>query len=150
MPTHDTLYALIKKTSCKPNWRLYLIHEDALELVISVLGPNSRDLGRTIEVSHHFLVPLADYNEKSWRRWVFEKCRDVENHELSEWFLVDGYRPYAPLHGPGDNPYFIRELSTPEEVATKQDGSKEEHTCNPSPEDSGPDMRCPACLAEKK
>jgi hypothetical protein len=59
-----------------------------------------------------FPVPPATYDRRSWRRWLFERVRDVELHELMEAFEVNGEVPYAPSHGPGNDPYMVRELGT--------------------------------------
>lgn len=67
-------------------------------------------------------MPHASYSERAWKRWIFECCRNVENHELGEWFKVAGVRVFAPLHGPGENPYDVRELVSDEEARTDQRG----------------------------
>ncbi len=85
-------------------------------------GRLREEVTRSMYVRHFFPVPVATYNKKSWRRWIFECCRKVEDHELGEWFLVEGERPFAPLHGPGNNPYDVREVSTEEEARTDQRG----------------------------
>lgn len=40
-----------------------------------------------------------------------------------EFFVIDGERPYAPNHGPGHDPYTIRETSTDEERRTSFRGT---------------------------
>ncbi len=128
MNTHDVLAGLVSRVKCKPGWTFQLLQEDGLRLVICVPGPNSRMPEQHFTLAHYFPVPEATYNLKSWRRWVFEMCRRVEDHELGEWFLVDGDRPFAPLHGPGCDPYMVREVSTDEEARTDQRG----HVAPPS------------------
>jgi hypothetical protein len=124
--THDILRALIARVHCKPGWIFRLAEEDgALRLVILVPGldsstPNRR---RPMDVQHFFPVPTATYNERSWRRWVFERCRDVENHELGEWFRDGAERPFQPLHGPGEDPYTVHEFRSEVDGLTTQDGS---------------------------
>ena len=89
--THDILRQLVEKARCKPNWSFRLKDEDgALRLVIRVAGLDSSrpDERVPLTIDHYFPVPTATYNEKSWRRWMFEMCRRVENHELGEWFRV--------------------------------------------------------------
>lgn len=89
--------------------------------------------GRNYRVIHDFPVPPATYNEQSWTRWLFERYLDVLRHEGMEFFqihepcdcgtadwdhtgecasLKQGYRPYAPNHGPGNDPYVVREETT--------------------------------------
>jgi hypothetical protein len=72
---------------------------------------NSRNEG-FVSVRFLFEVPAATYDRRSWRRWLFERVRDVELHELMEAFEVDGEVPFAPLHLPGADPYTIYETST--------------------------------------
>ena len=63
-------------------------------------------------VYFYFPVPAATYDERSWRRWLLDRILDVEQHEACEFFQIGDDRPYAPSHGPGNDPYTIRELST--------------------------------------
>lgn len=122
--TFDVLQTVVSKIKCKPDWTFRLVCEDgAMRLVISVTGPDARE-ERDITISHFFPVPTATYNEKTWRRWVFEQCRRVENHELGEWFMVDGERPFAPLHGPGEDPYTVHEFRDEFDARIRQDGSQ--------------------------
>ena len=67
---------------------------------------------------HYFPVPPAAYDVRSWRRWLLEQVLLVERHEACEFFQLAGDRPYAPSHGPGNDPYLIRELGTDEDVRT--------------------------------
>lgn len=124
--TFDLLREMITHTTCKPGWRFEFTDDDeGFRLRILVPVDDSRG-GFLKGVYHFFPVPLTTWNEKSWRRWVFECCRQVEDHELGEWFVVKGVRPFSPLHGPGNNPYMVRELSTQEEVDTDQSGRRVE------------------------
>jgi hypothetical protein len=122
--TFSVLKDLVDKATCKPGWVFRLAYEDgAPRLVITVPGHDSYAPERPLTVSHFFPVPTATYNEKSWRRWIFEMCRRVENHELGEWFKIDGRRPFPPLHGPGEDPYTIHEFREEVDAKTVQDGS---------------------------
>lgn len=89
MNTHKLLADLLTMIRCKPGWTFRLVTEDgALRLVITVAGYNSDfpDKRIPMTVRHFFPVPEATYNERTWLRWIFERCRGVENHELGEWF----------------------------------------------------------------
>lgn len=123
--THDVLADVVARVKCKPGWLFSLRDEEGdLRLVIYVPGYNSAtpsDL-RPFNVQHFFPVPSATYNEKTWRRWVFEMCRRVENHELGEWFRIGAERPFAPLHGPGEDPYTVHEFRSAEDELTTQSG----------------------------
>jgi hypothetical protein len=120
--TFDVLRALVACVTCKPGWEFSLDDDDeGFRLKIFTPVEDSRG-GHLRGVYHFFPIPATTWNEKSWRRWIFECCQGVENHELGEWFLVGGERPFAPLHGPGHNPYVVREVSTEEEARTNQRG----------------------------
>jgi hypothetical protein len=122
--THDVLRSLVARVTCKPGWSFRLKDEDgALRLVILVNGPDAREFGKMITVAHYHPVPTATYNEKTWRRWIFEQCRRVENHELGEFFMVGDERPFAPLHSPGEDPYTVHEFRPEVDARTRQDGS---------------------------
>lgn len=79
-------------------------------------------------VNHYKIVPAATFNQKAWRRWILDQCLEVEQHEACEFARwIDGnypdgreivHRPFAPLHGPGENPYVIHEYSTDEQRRT--------------------------------
>ena len=126
MNTHNVLSSILKDLKCKPGWSFGIRQEDGFSrLVITVAGYDSAQPNKRVplSVSHLFPVPEATYNEKSWIRWVFECCRGVENHELGEWFRIDGERPFQPLHGPGEIPYLVREFRPAIDGFTTQDGS---------------------------
>lgn len=129
--THDVLAALLPRIKCKPGWsfRLRMSNDDIYpKLVITVPGYDSSrpDDKIPMTVAHFYPVPEATYNEKTWRRWVFERCRGVENHELGEWFRDGAERPFAPLHGPGEDPYTVHEFRPEADALTTQDGSMRE------------------------
>lgn len=124
---HNTfllLAELIEKARCKPGWFFALADEEgAKRLVITVPGHDSYNPENPLTVSHFFTVPIATYNEKTWRRWIFEMCRRVENHELGEWFRIGDVRPFAPCHGPGEDPYTVHEFRSEVDAQTVQDGT---------------------------
>jgi hypothetical protein len=123
MNTFDVLFELVERVTCKPGWSFRLDDDDdGFRLVILIPVTDSRPGGELTGVRHYFPVPTTTWNAKSWRRWIFECCRRVEDHELGEWFLDGRERPFAPLHGPGNDPYTIREVSTEEEARTDQQG----------------------------
>lgn len=125
--TFNILDSLVSRVQCKRGWIFRLVDEDgALRLVIRVPGRDAYDEDRLMTVDHFFPVPVTTYNEKSWRRWIFEMCRRLENHELGEWFRIGDERPFAPLHGPGEDPYTVHEFREVMDALTTQDGSLRE------------------------
>jgi hypothetical protein len=124
--TNDILRQLVSQALCKPGWSFRLKDEDgALRFVVRVKGYDSSrpDDLVSMTVDHFFPVPTATYNEKTWRRWMFERCRGVENHELGEWFRIGSEWPFLPLHGIGEDPYTVHEFRPESDALTTQDGS---------------------------
>lgn len=106
-------------------------------LVITITTANSYNEGQMRRVAHLFPVPPAAYVRSSWQRWLLDRILDVEQHEACEYFRIhvdedgnlaghaSGYaqHPYAPNHGPGHDPYTIRELTTEEDRRTAYTGA---------------------------
>ena len=129
-PYPDALASLVSRTMYRPGWCVTLEDVDrgqgskGLTLVVLTRGYNSYNLddGETYRVRHYMPVPPAAYNEQSWRRWLFNQLMLVEVHECCEFFRIDGQRPYAPHHGPGNDPYVVFERGTDEEARTMYTG----------------------------
>ena len=127
--TFDILTKLVAQTKCKPGWSFRLHDEEgALRLVIRIHGFNNYDDEQPYTVDHYHPVPITTYNEKSWRRWIFEQCLRTMNHEIGESlrFGDDEVRPFAPMHGPGEDPYSVHEIRSIEDALTIQDGTLRE------------------------
>lgn len=120
------LEELVQGLTYRPGWEFDLSEFDrgqgcsGLTLDIVTKGYNSYhpERGESYRVHHYFPVPPAAYNRQSWQRWLFERLLEVEKHEAMEFFTINGEKPYAPNHGPGNDPYVIRELTTDEERRT--------------------------------
>lgn len=93
-------------------------------LVITTCGFDSYhpDRGQNYRLQHFFIVPAATYNRAAWMRWLFEQFAKVELHECMEYFTVNGERPFAPLHGPGCDPYTVHQYSTNDQRRTRFTG----------------------------
>jgi hypothetical protein len=108
--TYDILRRVVSEVRCKPGWTFRIAEDEgALRLVITVEGVDSYPPHRPFDVSHWHAVPPTTYNEKSWKRWVFEQWGED--------------RPFAPLHGPGEDPYTVHEYRDEVDARTTQDGS---------------------------
>lgn len=120
----DELFALVAGLRYKAGWTFDLSDLDrgqgseGLTLSICITVPDAYHPERARSVVHYFPVPPAAYDMRSWRRWVFDRIGDVDDHERCECFEIDGQRPYAPSHGPGNDPYLIREVGTDTDVRT--------------------------------
>jgi hypothetical protein len=137
-PYPTILADLVSRWRYRPGWRFELRDMDrgqgskGLTLLIVAEVPDSYNLDEQIRVGHLMIVPAASYDERSWRRWLLEQCRFVDTHEAMELARIvreayrgqDGEmhevieRPWAPSHGPGNDPYMIRELGTEEDQRT--------------------------------
>lgn len=140
-PYPEALERLVARLAYKPGWTFALRDMDrgqgseGLTLDIVTLGYNSYhpEQGENYRVHHYMLVPPAAFDERSWRRWLLEQILLVERHEACEFFrfewedrldrVIDVERPYAPSHGPGNDPYLIREIGTDEDRRTSFRGT---------------------------
>jgi len=137
-PFPQVLADLVAKLRYRPGWTFTLADiergkqqpgeiEGGLTLVITTKGYNGYhpELGETYQVNHFIPVPPATYDERSWTRWLFDTLLLVERHEACEFFRYEWRavsdaerdnlvteRPYAPSHGPGNDPYIVREVGT--------------------------------------
>lgn len=117
-PYPEELKALVDGLTYRPGWRFFLAHIDrgqgsvGLTLVIQADVVNSYNPDEPKVISHYAIVPAAAYDVRSWRRWLFDQLVLVETHEAMEFFTIDGAKPYAPSHGPGNDPYIVREVGT--------------------------------------
>lgn len=115
VPAH--LEELVESIKYKPWWSFYLeyaVEKDGsggLSFHIISCTQDSFNFKERIRVKHAFLVPLASYNRDTWAAWLFDRVRDVESHEASEFFRLDGVREFAPHHGNGEDPYRVWHVS---------------------------------------
>lgn len=130
-PYPEILRDLVEKCEYRPGWRINLVNNldrgqgsSGMTIVITTQGYDSYhpDRGEHYRVNHYMPVPPAAYDERSWRRWLFEQFLLVERHEACEFFKIEGKRPYAPHHGPGNDPYIVFEHGTDEDVRTMYTG----------------------------
>lgn len=124
--TFDILARVVAETRCKPGWSFYMADEEgAKRLVIQIKGVHNYDHSQPFTVNHFHPVPITTYNERSWRRWIFEQCIRTMNHEIGESlrFGDDEVRPFVPMHGPGEDPYTVHEWRSEDDALTTQDGS---------------------------
>lgn len=122
--TFNILAKVVDEAEAFPNWTFRIHNEDgALRLVIQIRCTNNYHPDEPFIVNHFHPVPITTYNEKSWRRWLFEQCCRTMNHEIGEALQFDGIRPFVPMHGPGEDPYTVHEWRPESDAMTTQKGS---------------------------
>lgn len=122
--TFDILARVVAEMRGPKHWSFRLHDEDgAKRFVVRIRGTNNYEPDEPFIVDHFHPVPITTFNEKTWRRWVFDKCRATMNHELGELIRWGEERPFSPLHGPGEDPYVVVEYRAPTDALTTQDGS---------------------------
>lgn len=126
--TYHILRDVVQRLKYKPGWMFTFIDDDA-GFRLRFTDWNCIDAynpGKPFPLSHYAPIPVATYNEASWTRWVFDRLREIEDHESGEWFVVGDHRPFAPTHGPGENPYVVHEYRPYSDALVRQDGSMRE------------------------
>ncbi len=129
--TYDLLASIVAETKCKPGWKFLLIDEDgAKRLRITLITNDNYDPeDGAYRLNHFHPVPAGvTYNAATWRRWIFDQCIRTMQHELGEAlrFGAEELRPFAPMHGPGEDPYTVHEWRPEKDALTTQDGSLRE------------------------
>lgn len=139
-PYPQELQELVDECTYRPGWGVWLSDQlrdpadthghaaGGLTLVIKTVGYDTYhpEYGQNYRVNHFFVVPAATYNRQSWLRWLFDCFHKVEFHECMEFFTVGGEKPFAPTHGPGDDPYVIHEIATDLQRKTNYRGQVKE------------------------
>lgn len=127
-PDPETLFDLVEQLTYKSGWTFTVRSVDrgqgstGLTLCILIRTPDSYHPEEMRSVMHYMPVPPAAFDERSWRRWLFDQILLVERHEAAEFFQISGARPYAPHHGPGNDPYIVFDHGTDEDVRTSYRG----------------------------
>jgi hypothetical protein len=105
-------------------------HDDGLvtgpRLVIYVHSVDAYHPEKRRSTSFHFPIPACTFNRASWARWLRDRLNDVHAHENGEALGFayerpdsDGNtvevieRPFAPLHGDGEDPHRPYEAGIP-------------------------------------
>jgi hypothetical protein len=95
-PDPEPLRCLVDRLEYRQRdgWRVWLEDRDrgqgskGLTLVVQRCGPDTYDPETILRVNHFFIVPAAAYDERSWRRWLFDRLGDVDTHERMEFFKL--------------------------------------------------------------
>lgn len=102
---------IVESIDFMPGWSAYLgsDNEGIPGVVLHIISctPNSYDTSKTLRVNHSFPVPMAVYNERTWKAWIRDCYSKVWDHEIGEFLQFDGVREFAPHHGNGEDPYRV-------------------------------------------
>jgi hypothetical protein len=117
--TLEHLGAIVSELAYKPGWSFWLSYGPrdsehlsgslGLTFCIRAEVPNSFNPEQQTHVLHLMAVPPANWDRRTWTRWALEQVFLVEQHEAMEFFAVGESHPYFPAHGPGADPYEVRE-----------------------------------------
>lgn len=129
-PYPQMLEDLVRSLRYRPGWNFRLQNIDrgqgstGLTFMVLTKGFDTYhpERGENYRVWHYFPVPPAAYNRESWQHWLLQRLLEVESHEACEFFVIDGKRPYAPHHGPGNDPYMIFVHGSDEDKRTMYTG----------------------------
>jgi hypothetical protein len=106
-PYPTILAAMVAELQYEPNWEFDLrdrmrdpapigeVVGAGLTLTITITCRDSYHPDEMRRVAHLFPVPPATYDERSWRRWLFERILDVHRHEAMENFIIKATRCFA-------------------------------------------------------
>ena len=125
-PFPNELADIVEHLEYRRGYAFELQGSEGLTFKVLSAQVDTYDQDRPLRVWHYFPVPPAAYNRESWLRWVLDRLVEIETHEACEFMVVDGARPFAPNHGPGWDPYTIRELNTVEAAETSFRGERDE------------------------
>lgn len=108
----DLLQSIVEQSKfIWPGWRHYLgkDNEEGSYWTFHIVSytPDSYQVEQWIRVNHSFLVPMADYNERTWWAWIRDCYSKVFDHEIGEVLTFNGVRVFAPHHGNGEDPYRV-------------------------------------------
>jgi hypothetical protein len=97
--TRGEVTAFLRRVTYKPGWVLDTRHvgEGQLCLQWTFLAPCAVTGEPSTQLTGMQLVEPAFFdNEKAVERFVRHQLRNIELHELDEFFKVDGIAPYYP------------------------------------------------------
>ena len=124
------LQQIVADVTFMPRWSIFLgtdnENEEAPTLHIISCTPDSYHPEKLIRVNHSFLVPLATYNERTWKAWIRECYEKVWRHEIGEFLMFDGVREFAPHHGNGEDPYMVWHVGDIRDTEVRAGEDKEE------------------------
>lgn len=126
-PWPDVLEDLVAGLTYKPGWTFTLRADHdrgqgstgvTLDVVSRTYNSHHPEAGEGYFVHHYMIVPPAAFNRRSWLQWLLDQILLIERHEACEFLRIDGEQPFAPNHGPGNDPYMVVTLGTDEDART--------------------------------
>lgn len=90
------LTQLLKQFKYKSGWQFTVERFPQPRLLIRVEAIDADAPDKTILVTFAYALPLYVYESFDWPRWLRGQIIDVEIHEVDEFFILKGQKPYYP------------------------------------------------------
>jgi hypothetical protein len=90
---------ILKHFTYRPRWH-FETSLGMLRVTAEVVDANNPD--RMIPLIFDQPIPRHPMRDFDWTRWLFEQIKNIEHHELQEFFRIDGkpvYEPHPELVG---------------------------------------------------
>jgi hypothetical protein len=100
----EEVVAFIRRVSYKPDWTIAVMSKDYAPhglvcMRISFLAPDATNPNAPVETQvcgQEIFDPYMIANEEQLKHMVFRVFKRAEDHELREFFKVDGVAPFDP------------------------------------------------------
>ena len=100
---------LVAGLAYKPGWSFKIAGPLNSMLCVFARTPDSNNPARERTTQHQFPLPPEDVDLE---RWAFDCLLLCEQHEVGEFFTVNGRRPFYPNHQ-GEDPYVLVDRRSP-------------------------------------
>jgi hypothetical protein len=103
MTTAEQLTSLLARFRYKPDFSFTVTYtgygyQPALAVQMITTDTYHPENGR-VPVVLYVPIPEVTISDEDMLRWLRECLRYMENHEIDEWIVVDGQRPFDPHSG---------------------------------------------------
>lgn len=90
----EAIREVLKRFTYRPHWR-FEVNEGFLTVTMLVVDADEPD--QNIVLTFTQTIPrYAFMHDFDWTRWLFEQVRNIEHHEMQEFFRIDGRPVYEP------------------------------------------------------
>lgn len=86
--------AILSRFTYRPGWQ-FVVEDGYLKVYASLVDATNPK--ETIPLVFGRMIPRYDFTHGfEWTRWLFEQVREIEMHEVQEFFRIDGKCVYEP------------------------------------------------------